>query len=81
MRAHDKTFYCGMAVALGSLAREHDQPSVAIDIMKCNGVSLKDLQDAGVEPFDLKPLRKEWYTCFRYSDWKRSPRLRTVRRP
>lgn len=53
-------FYCGFAAALGSLAREHGMPSVAVDIMNCNGVTLKDFENAKVDEFDLKPLRAEW---------------------
>ncbi len=55
-----RAFYHGFAAALGSLAREHDRPSMAIDIMRCNGVTLQNLKDAGVEQFDLAPLAKEW---------------------
>jgi len=55
----DKAFYQGFAAAIGSLAREHDQPSMARDIMNCNGVTFKQLRDAGVEQFDLMPLANE----------------------
>jgi hypothetical protein len=64
MLKEDWGFYQGFAAALGSLAREHGEPSVAVDIMRCNGVSLQDLKDAGVEEFDLKPLRTEWLSKF-----------------
>jgi hypothetical protein len=71
MRNSNKAFYHGFAIAVASVARDHGLPSVAVDIMRCNGVSLQDLQDAGVEQFDLKPIRDEWYATFRYSNWKR----------
>ena len=58
--AKDGEFYCGLAVGLGCLIRDFDQPSMAIDIMKNNGVTFLDLKKAGVEPFDLNPIRKAW---------------------
>lgn len=64
----NELFYIGCAIILGSLVRERDTPSVAIDIMRCNGITLKNLQDAGVDEFDLKPIRAAWYEVFRYSD-------------
>lgn len=56
----DKHFYQGFACALASLARGLGPPSMAIDIMNTNGITLADLEKAGVEEFDLKPLRAEW---------------------
>lgn len=58
----EKEFYRGFAVAVGSLARDHGQPSMAADIMRCNGVSLQDLKNADVESFDLASLTKEFRT-------------------
>jgi hypothetical protein len=62
-RHHNKcvndSFYQGFAAALGSLAREHGRPSMARDIMNCNGVTFKQLRDAGVEQFDLLALGME----------------------
>lgn len=55
-----KEFYQGFGMAVAAVAREHGMPSVAVDIMNCNGVSLMELEDAGLEEFDLKPLREEW---------------------
>jgi len=55
-----KDFYCGAAAVLGTLARDHDQPSVAVDIMRSNGITLSDLQKAGADDFDLDYLRGEW---------------------
>lgn len=52
-------FICGFAAAVGTLAREHGSPSMAADIMHCNGLRLKDFKKAGVEEFDMKPLRGE----------------------
>lgn len=55
--AHE--FMHGFAVAVGTLARV-GYPSHAIDIMDCNGITLRDLVNAKVEAFDLKPIRAEW---------------------
>jgi hypothetical protein len=51
-------FYQGFAVAVADLARR-GEPSVALDIMNCNGVTIRQLRDAGVIPFDLDPLERE----------------------
>jgi len=55
-----ESFWQGFAVAIGSLARDHDRPSMAVDIMRCNGITLKDLETCGIEVFDLKHIRKAW---------------------
>lgn len=60
MSEDDKAFYSGFAVVLGCLIRERDLPSVAVDIMRSNGVELKHLIKAGVDNFDLKPIRRAW---------------------
>jgi len=54
-------FFQGVGAALGSLARDHGQPFMAIDIMRMNGITFDDLVTAGVEEFDLYPLRNEWF--------------------
>lgn len=59
-RTGSADFYQGFAAAVSTLARTHNMPSVAVDVMDCNGVTLRDLFDARVEDFDLDPLRKEW---------------------
>lgn len=51
-------FYKGFVVAVGTLAR-NGYPSLATDVMTCNGVTLKELEDAGAEDFDLDPIREE----------------------
>ena len=55
-----KAFLQGFAVAVGSLVRDHDQPSMAVDIIRGNGVTLMDLENCGAETFDLKHIRKAW---------------------
>lgn len=44
----DKAFYQGFAVAVGTLAR-NGYPSLAKDIMNCNGVTIERLKESGVE--------------------------------
>ena len=62
----EKEFYRGFAIAIGSLARDHDQPTMAADIMRCNGVSLQDLKNANVESFDLAAIAQSDYSRATY---------------
>ena len=55
----DRAFNQGFAMAVGSLARDHNQPTTAGDIMRSHGISYNDLKKAGVEKFDLKALPKK----------------------
>lgn len=55
--AGSNDFILGFAVAVASLVRDHDEPVHAASIIAGHGVSLKDFEAAGVEEFDLKPLR------------------------
>lgn len=59
-QAADSEFLRGFAAAIGTLASGFDMPSVAVNIMKCNGITLAMLEEAGCEDFDLKIIRKEW---------------------
>jgi hypothetical protein len=52
------SFYQGMAVVLAALVRDHDQPTMARDIMKCNGVTVGHLKKANVDDFDMRHLRR-----------------------
>ena len=58
--AEDKAFVQGFGMAVGALARDHDEPSQAADIMRSNGITFKQLRAAGVEEFDLRCLRSEF---------------------
>jgi hypothetical protein len=58
-REQEKSFFIGFAMAVGALARDHDQPSVGLDIMRGYGITIKDFEDAGVDSFDTKALRRE----------------------
>lgn len=59
-KRENAAFLQGFACALGSLAREHGEPSVAVDIMHINGITYDELKLAKADPFDLKPIRREW---------------------
>ena len=53
-------FTRGFAAAVATLIRAFDQPGMAIEIVRSNGLSLADFQRADVEDFDLLPIRKAW---------------------
>lgn len=59
MTTEEKAFYQGAAVILGTLARTHDMPSLAVDIMKSNGITIGQLKDAEASGFDLAAIYKE----------------------
>jgi len=58
MTKTDKYFYIGFAVAVATLARNHDEPTLARNIMESCGVTLAKLKAASVEEYDLKAIRK-----------------------
>jgi hypothetical protein len=60
LTADERAFYRGFAAAVATLARDHDQPSSAVDIMHSNGVNLDHLRAAGVDAFDRLPLARAW---------------------
>lgn len=49
---------CGYAAALANLDRQHDQPTMVRDCMVGDGVTIKMLKDAGVEAYDLDPIKE-----------------------
>lgn len=51
-------FVCGYAAALAALVRLRDMPTVARDIAQCDGLTLRNFKDAGVEEFDLCQIKK-----------------------
>lgn len=55
----DRDFLHGLAAGLGSLARDHDRPSMALNILTNLGVTVADLRRAKVDGFDLAPLARE----------------------
>lgn len=52
------TFWQGFAMALGSVNRYFDNPTIVKSVMEGYGVTVKLLKDAGVEDYDLKEIRK-----------------------
>ena len=58
MTKEDRDFYKGMAVALGTVAR-NGYGGIALDAMTGNGVTIRQLEQAGAEAFDLEYLKKE----------------------
>lgn len=57
-RQGEKDFIHGLAVGLAIIARDRDEPSLAADAMSGCGYDAADLRAAGVDPYDLAPLRK-----------------------
>lgn len=49
---------CGYAAALANIDRQHDRPSMVRDAMVGDGLTVRMLKDAGVEEYDLAPIRK-----------------------
>ena len=54
-------FLRGMAVVLGCIIRSYDQPTMAVDIARSNGLDLHHFASAKVEDFDLDPIRKAFH--------------------
>jgi len=52
-----KAFWCGWAVCASFIAGSHNEPSLIWDAISEHGVSLKDLEDAEVDDFDMGVLR------------------------
>ena len=48
----------GYAAALAALVRLQNEPRLARSILDADGITLEHLIAAGVEPFDLAPLRR-----------------------
>lgn len=59
LRPSRDPFLCGFGLAVGSLARDHNEPTTAGYIMRGAGVTVEKLRAAGVDPFDLKYLPKD----------------------
>lgn len=56
--AAQREWACGVGYALAEVQRLHDQPTVVLDVARAAGLSYEDLKAAGLDPFDLKPLRR-----------------------
>lgn len=53
-----KEFLAGFACALAALNRLHDEPNMVCDVMDSYGVTAADLKRAGVDPADLREIRR-----------------------
>lgn len=51
-------FWQGFAMALATVNRQHDQPTMVKDAMNGYGVTIRMLKASGVEEYDLKEIRK-----------------------
>lgn len=49
---------CGYAAALAPVERIFGESKLVTEIMKCDGLTVANLQKAGVEEFDLAPIMK-----------------------
>jgi len=50
----------GIAVALAEAQRQHDEPQIVVDVLNGFGISIGDLEAAGVEEYDMAVIRQ----CF-----------------
>jgi len=57
-RLREQLFYQGFAVAIADLMRHYDQPTMALNIMKENGITFKQLKKAHCSDFDLKVIQQ-----------------------
>lgn len=48
----------GFAMALATVNRKRDQPSLIVEIMREAGLMVKDLRDARVEPYDVDEIAR-----------------------
>lgn len=56
MTGDDKSFYQGFAMVIAAIIREHNQPTMAVDIMRGCGVTVEQLRAAKVDGYDLRPI-------------------------
>lgn len=49
-------FLHGWACALADLNRLYDQPTMVEDVMRCGGITVKDLRAAGVDDYDIREI-------------------------
>lgn len=53
-----KHFLNGFAAAVAFVIRDHGETTIGLDAMECYSISLKDLEEAGCDEFDMKPIQK-----------------------
>jgi len=49
---------CGYAAALSCIVRQHDVPSIVVDALIGDGITIPQLKAARVESFDLEPIKR-----------------------
>jgi hypothetical protein len=49
----------GVAAALGTLARDHREPDLAVMVLDSLSLTFKDLEAAGADAYDLEPLQND----------------------
>ena len=62
MTKEQRHTYQGIALAVAAVARDSDEPSVAANVLAGLGIDLADFVAAGVDPYDLKVIRKLYRT-------------------
>jgi len=58
MYNRDKQFLRGFAAAIACIVRDHDEPTMALDICELNCVDLDEFKEAEVVNFDLEQIEK-----------------------
>jgi hypothetical protein len=49
---------CGYAAALSCIVRQHDEPGLVVSALVGDGITVTQLEAAGVESFDLDVIKK-----------------------
>ena len=52
-------FVRGFACAIADLIRDHNQPTIALDILSRNGITLEEMKKSKVDKYDLEVIELE----------------------
>ena len=55
---HNADFLQGVAIAVAVVIRDYDMAATGVSVMKGLGITARDLARAGVEKYDLEPIKK-----------------------
>jgi len=58
MKTNEREFLNGFSVAVATLIKCYDAPTLARTIIEENGFSLSDFENAKIEEFDLEYIRQ-----------------------
>lgn len=47
---------CGYAAALGAVQRLFHENKIVVEVLKCDGLTIADLRNAGAEAFDMTAI-------------------------